>query len=162
ALPAAGAAAGRLRAAQRPVGLQVAEALAYAHAQKVLHRDIKPSNLLLDVQGTVWVTDFGLAREEGSDLTRTGDVVGPLRDLPPGRLRGVSEPRSDLYSLGLTLYELLALRPAFTEAAREPLLWRIAHEEPPPLRKLDRRVPRDLETIVLKAMAKEPERRYAT
>jgi WD40 repeat protein len=144
------------------VGLQVAEALSYAHGQKMLHRDIKPSNLLLDMQGTVWVTDFGLAKEEGSDLTRTGDVVGTLRYMAPERFNGISDARSDIYSLGLTLYELLALKPAIEESHRDQLLRRINHEELPPLRRWDRRVPRDLETIVLKASAKEPERRYQT
>jgi serine/threonine protein kinase/WD40 repeat protein len=144
------------------VGLQVAEALAYAQGQKVLHRDIKPSNLLLDMQGTVWVTDFGLAKEEGSDLTRPGDVVGTLRYMAPERFSGISDARSDIYSLGLTLYELLALKPAIEESHRDQLLRRINHEELPPLRRWDRHVPRDLETIVLKASAKEPQRRYQT
>jgi WD40 repeat protein len=140
----------------------VAEALAYAHAQKVLHRDIKPSNLLLDLQGTVWVTDFGLAKEEGDDLTRTGDLVGTLRYMAPERLSGISDPRSDVYSLGLTLYELLTLRPAFQESDRGRLVKCIAHDEPIPPRRLDRQVPRDLETICLKAMAKEAKQRYQT
>ena len=83
------------------LGLQVADALAYAHGQRVLHRDIKPANLLLDTSGTVWVTDFGLAKDEGDDLTRTGDVVGTLRYMAPERLSGTSDARSDLYSLGL-------------------------------------------------------------
>jgi serine/threonine protein kinase/WD40 repeat protein len=144
------------------LGLQVAEALAYAHGQKVLHRDIKPANLLLDRQGTVWVTDFGLAKGEGDDLTQTGDVVGTLRYMAPERFSGISEPRSDLYSLGLTLYELLTLRPAFEESDRGRLIHRVTHEEPPAPRKFDERVPRDLETIVLKAIAKEPQRRYQT
>jgi serine/threonine protein kinase/WD40 repeat protein len=144
------------------MGLQVAEALAYAHGQKVLHRDIKPANLLLDLQGTVWVTDFGLAKGEGDDLTQTGDLVGTLRYMAPERFNGVSDPRSDLYSLGLTLYELLTLQPAFEESDRGRLVKRVAHEEPPPPHKFDERVPRDLETIVLKATAKEPERRYQT
>ncbi len=91
------------------LGLQVAEALAYSHSQKILHRDIKPSNLLLDLHGTVWVTDFGLAKEEGDDLTHVGDVVGTLRYMPPERFNGISDARGDLYSLGLTLYELLTL-----------------------------------------------------
>jgi WD40 repeat protein/serine/threonine protein kinase len=144
------------------VGLQVAEALAFAHGQKVLHRDIKPSNLLLDLQGTVWVTDFGLAKGEGDDLTRTGDVVGTLRYMAPERFNGVSDPRSDVYSLGLTMYELLTLRPAFEESDRARLIKRLTHEEPPPPRRFDPRVPRDLETIVLKAIAKEPGQRYAS
>jgi WD40 repeat protein len=144
------------------VGLQVAEALAYAQGQKVLHRDIKPSNLLLDMQGMVWVTDFGLAKEEGSDLTRTGDVVGTLRYMAPERFNGISDGRSDIYSLGLTLYELLALKPAIEESHRDQFLRRINTEDLPRLRRWDRRVPRDLETIVLKASAKEAGRRYLT
>jgi serine/threonine protein kinase/WD40 repeat protein len=144
------------------LGLQVAEALAYAHGQGVLHRDIKPSNLLLDQHGTVWVTDFGLAQDEGEALTRTGNVVGTLRYMPPERLDGVSDGRGDVYSLGLTLYELLALRPAFDESDQARLMRRVVQEEPPRPRWYDRRVPRDLETIVLKAMAKEPGRRYQT
>jgi hypothetical protein len=142
--------------------VQVAEALAYATSQGILHRDIKPSNLLLDMQGTVWVTDFGLAKAADSeDLTHTGDVVGTLRYMAPERLQGKSDPRCDVYSLGITLYELLTLRPAFIDADRARLMQRVAQEEPPRPRKLDRRIPRDLETIVLKAMDKEPARRYA-
>lgn len=143
------------------IGLQVAAALAYAHGQRVLHRDIKPSNLLLDGCGIVWLTDFGLAKEEGDDLTRTGDVVGTLRYMAPERLNGVSEARSDVYGLGVTLYELLTLRPAFAETDRAGLIQRITRQEPVAPRKLDPHVPRDLETIVLKAIAKEPDRRYA-
>ncbi len=144
------------------IGLQVAEALAYAHGQKVLHRDVKPANLLLDLQGTVWVTDFGLAKEEGVELTQTGDLVGTLRYMAPERFDGVSGISSDVYGLGVTLYELLALRPAFEESDRGRLIRLVMHEEPARPRRLDRRVPRDLETVVLKAMAKEPARRYAT
>jgi serine/threonine protein kinase/WD40 repeat protein len=142
------------------LGLQVADALAYAHGQKVLHRDIKPANLLLDFQGTVWVTDFGLAKEEGEDLTRTGDLVGTLRYMAPERFNGESDPRSDIYSLGLTLYELLTSRPAFEESDRSRLINRIVHEDPVRPRKRDPQIPRDLETIVLKAIAKDPKERY--
>jgi eukaryotic-like serine/threonine-protein kinase len=145
------------------VGIQVAEALAYAHGQGILHRDIKPSNLLLDAKGTVWVTDFGLAKAEGGDgLTRTGDIVGTLRYMAPERFDGWSDPRSDVYSLGATLYELLTLRPPFREPDGLKLIEQVLHDEPTPPRKLDRRIPRDLETIVLKAFAKEPGQRYAT
>jgi serine/threonine protein kinase/WD40 repeat protein len=150
---------GYFRAVAR-LGMQAAEALAYAHGQGILHRDIKPSNLLLDIQGRLWVTDFGLAKGDGDDLTGTGDIVGTLRYLPPERLHGLEDVRGDLYSLGLTLYELLTLRSAFDEADRPTLLHRIAHVEPPPPRRLQPRVPRDLETVVLKAIAKEPGRRY--
>jgi tetratricopeptide (TPR) repeat protein len=143
------------------VGVQVAEALAYAHRQGILHRDVKPANLLLDAQGTVWVTDFGLAKAEGSGaLTGAGDVVGTLRYLAPERFDGYSGPGSDIYSLGATLYELLTLRPAFDEPERARLVERVMRGTPPRPRQLDGRIPRDLETIVLKAMAREPADRY--
>jgi serine/threonine protein kinase/Tfp pilus assembly protein PilF len=145
------------------IGVQVADALAYANAQGTLHRDIKPSNLLLDTQGTVWVADFGLAKATDSeDLTHAGDIVGTIRYMAPERFRGQGDPRSDIYSLGLTLYELLALRPAFEESDRNNLISIVAHETPPPPRKLNPDVPRDLETIVLKAIARDPAHRYAT
>src|SRR5581483_86085 len=105
------------------VGRQVADALEHAHHQGVLHRDVKPSNLLLDPAGRVWVTDFGLAKVEGEDdLTATGDVLGTLRYLPPESFRGKADRRSDVYSLGLTLFELLALRPAHDAPDRAQLL----------------------------------------
>ena len=141
------------------LGMQAAEALAYAHRHGVLHRDIKPANLLLDLQGTVWVTDFGLAKAEGTDeLTSPGDVVGTLRYMAPERFHGKADPRSDIYSLGLTLYEMLTLEPAFTASHRAQLIHAILHDEPPRPRKLDPQIPRDLETIVLKAIAKDPVR----
>jgi serine/threonine protein kinase len=143
------------------IGVQVAEALAYAHRQGILHRDIKPSNLLLDAQGTVWVTDFGLAKAEGNgDLTGAGDVVGTLRYLPPERFEGCSDRRGDVYSLGATLYELLTLRPAFDEPERARLIERVTRGAPPLPRHIDGRIPGDLETIVLKALAREPAERY--
>jgi serine/threonine protein kinase len=145
------------------IGVQVAEALAHAHGQGVLHRDIKPSNLLLDADGEVWVTDFGLAKLEGSDgPTRTGDVVGTLRYMAPERFDGWSDPRSDVYGLGMTLYELLTLRPAYEATTRARLVERVLHAEPPAPRSLDPKIPRDLETVVLKAIAKEPGERYPT
>src|SRR5262249_54426696 len=141
------------------VGVQVADALAYASSQGILHRDIKPSNLLLDTQGTVWVTDFGLAKAADSeDLTHTGDIVGTLRYMAPERFGGPCDVRSDIYALGLTLYELLTMRPAFPETDRNKLLHQVMHEEPPRPRKLNSQVPRDLETIVLKATARQRRR----
>ncbi|HJS07051.1 MAG TPA: serine/threonine-protein kinase, partial [Pirellulales bacterium] len=123
------------------VGLQVAEALAYAHSQGILHRDIKPSNLLLDGRGTVWVTDFGLAKSDrADDLTDAGDVVGTLHYMAPERLDGKSDPRSDVYGLGATLYELVALQPLFHVRARAKLIEHILYEEPLALRKCDRRI----------------------
>src|SRR5262249_4783902 len=145
------------------VGLQVADALAYAHRQGILHRDIKPSNLLLDQQGTVWVTDFGLAKAEGADdLTQTGDIVGTIRFMAPERFEGQSRPQSDVYSLGVTLYELLTLRPAFDHTNKAKLIEKVVQEPPQPPRKFDPRIPRDLETVVLKCLAKDPRERYAT
>ncbi|HEV3446143.1 MAG TPA: protein kinase, partial [Gemmataceae bacterium] len=141
----------------------VAEALTHAHQQGILHRDIKPSNLLLDARGTVWVTDFGLAKAEGSDdLTHTGDIVGTLRYMAPERFNGRADPRSDVYGLGITLYELLTLRPAFADSNRPRLIERVLHQDPPRPRSLDLRIARDLETIVLKAIAKDPADRYHT
>ncbi|HKB38604.1 MAG TPA: LCCL domain-containing protein, partial [Gemmataceae bacterium] len=145
------------------VGLQVAEALAYAHRQGVLHRDVKPSNLLLDPQGTVWVTDFGLAKADDADgLTGTGDVVGTLRYMAPERFDGKSLPQGDVYGLGLTLYELLTLRHAFEDGNRGRLIEKVLHEVPPPPRQTDRRIPQDLETVVLKCLAKDARERYPT
>jgi eukaryotic-like serine/threonine-protein kinase len=145
------------------IGVQAAEALAYAHAQGILHRDVKPGNLLLDTQGTIWVTDFGLAKAEDSEeLTSAGDIVGTVRYMAPERFRGHADPRSDVYALGLTLYEMLTLGPAFDSTDRARLIDRIARESPPAPRKLDPRVPRDLETVVLKAIAREPAARYPT
>jgi serine/threonine protein kinase/WD40 repeat protein/tetratricopeptide (TPR) repeat protein len=143
------------------VGFQVAEALAHAHGQGILHRDIKPSNLLLDIEGNVWVTDFGLAKSDDAEaLTEPGDIVGTVRYMAPERFRGESGPVSDVYGLGVTLYELLTFRPAFDAGARARLIDQILHEDPPPPRSLDPKIPRDLETIVLKAMAKDPADRY--
>jgi serine/threonine protein kinase/WD40 repeat protein len=145
------------------LGARVAEALHYAHNQGILHRDIKPSNLLLDTQGVVWVTDFGLARVEGlEDLTGSGDLVGTLRYMAPERFRGQADARSDVYSLGLTLYDLLSWRPAFDENDQARLIQQISHGCPPPPRQWQPSLPRDLETIVLKAIDPEPARRYQT
>ena len=144
------------------IGRQAASALAHAHARGIVHRDIKPSNLLLDTEGVVWVSDFGLAKVDDDDLTRTGDILGTLRYMAPERFRGQGDARADLYSLGLTLYELLVLRPAFDSPDRVALSEQIKTVDPPRPRSIDPRVPRDLETIVLKAIEKDPERRYAS
>src|SRR5262249_58860913 len=115
-------------------------------------RDVKPANLLLDLDGTVWVTDFGLAKADDSDdLTRTGDLLGTLRYMPPEAFEGKSDARSDVYSLGLTLFELVALRPAYDDRDRHKLIKQVTTGDPPRLRKLRRDAPRDLVTIVEKA-----------
>jgi hypothetical protein len=145
------------------VGVQVAEALAYAHGQGIVHRDVKPSNLLLDLRGTVWVTDFGLAKAEGGEnLTHTGDILGTLRYMPPEAFDGKADPRGDIYSLGLTLYELVALRPAFDERERNRLIKQVTTAAPEQLGRVRRGVPRDLDTIISKAFDRDPTRRYAT
>jgi tetratricopeptide (TPR) repeat protein len=146
------------------IGLQVASALDYAHGHGTLHRDIKPGNLILDTEGTVWVADFGVARTiEQDGVTRTGDVVGTLRYMAPEQLHGEADARSDVYGLGLTLYELLTLQSAHNDAARlQSLLRGIPAGDAVPPRKLNAAIPCDLETIVLKCVAEEPERRYQT
>ena len=143
------------------IGVQVADALEYAHKQGILHRDIKPSNLLLDARGTVWVTDFGLAKaDDQQNLTHTGDILGTLRYMPPEAFEGKSDARGDVYALGLTLYELLALRPAFDDKDRHRLVKQVTHESPDGSEQLNREIPRDLVTIVHKAIAREPDHRY--
>lgn len=144
------------------VGWQVADALAYAHGRGVVHRDIKPSNLLLDTSGVVWITDFGLAKAEEDNLTRTGNIVGTLRYMAPERFSGESDAGVDVYGLGATLYELITLQPAFETTDRLRLIDKIANSEPARPRTIDPSIPRDLETIVLKAMEKSPKARYAS
>jgi serine/threonine protein kinase len=145
------------------VGRQVADALQHAHAQGVLHRDVKPANLLLDDRGAVWVTDFGLAKlAELDNVTRTGDVVGTLQYLAPEGLHATTDARGDVYSVGITLYELLSLRPAFSGQSPAALMKQVAEGVPLRPRRVNPGVPRDLETIVLKATAREPSERYAT
>ena len=147
-------------------GRRAAEALDHAHGRGILHRDIKPANLMIDVEGHLWIADFGLAQIQGdSRLTLTGDIVGTLRYMSPEQALGrrvVVDGRTDLYSLGATLYELITLRPVFEGSDRSEILRRIAQDEPTPIRKLNPAVPRDMETIVHKALAKEPSDRYAT
>jgi WD40 repeat protein/serine/threonine protein kinase/tetratricopeptide (TPR) repeat protein len=150
------------RTAARIVG-EIAEALEYAHSQGILHRDVKPANILLDASGKPWITDFGLAHlERGASLTTTGGLVGTLRYMSPEQVAGEAllDQRTDVYSLGATLYELLTLRPAFTEENRAQLLRQIAEDEPPSPRQVRPNVPHDLETIILKAIEKDPKDRY--
>ena len=159
------------RPAQRPtywhsvanIGTQVASALEYAHEQGVLHRDIKPANLLLDVHGNVWITDFGLAKSAGQEnLTATGDVVGTLRYLAPEAFNGQHDARSEVCALGLALYELLALQPAFDDTDRQRLIRQVTTSDPACLDRVNRAIPRDLVTIVHKAIDRNPARRYQT
>jgi serine/threonine protein kinase len=148
------------------LGAQAAEALDHAHALGIVHRDIKPANLLVDGRGGLWVTDFGLAHvQSDARLTMTGDLVGTLRYMAPEQAlakRVVIDHRTDVYSLGATLYELLTLRPVFAGTDRQELLRQIAFEEPVKPRRLERAAPAELETIVLKCLEKGPADRYAT
>ncbi len=141
----------------------VADALHYAHEKGVLHRDVKPANLLMDLNGTVWITDFGLAKLDENDvLTKSGDMVGTLRYMAPEQFSGISDRKSDICSLGLTLFELLALQPAYSETRSGPLL-KLKTEQPPPSPRIhDPEIPKDLETIVLKACSIQPNDRYRT
>ncbi len=146
--------------------IQAAEALEHAHQLGVVHRDIKPSNLLVDVRGHLWVTDFGLAHVQGdAGLTMTGDLLGTLRYMSPEQALGQRaglDHRTDVYSLGATLYELLTLEPAFAGQDRQALLRQIAFEEPRPPRQRNKAIPAELDTIVRKATEKTPSDRYAT
>jgi WD40 repeat protein/serine/threonine protein kinase len=147
------------------LGIQAAEALDYAHGMGLVHRDIKPANLLLDVRGVLWIADFGLARiAADASLTKTGDLIGTVRYMSPEQAlakRVVVDHRTDIYSLGATLYEVVTLQPAF-KGDRHEILRDIVLTEPKPPHQVDRGIPRDLETIILKAMTKEPASRYAT
>jgi serine/threonine protein kinase/Flp pilus assembly protein TadD len=147
-------------------GMQAAEALEHAHQLGVVHRDIKPANLLVDDCANLWVTDFGLAHCRGqTGLTLTGDLVGTLRYMSPEQAlakRAAIDHRTDVYSLGAVLYECLTLEPAWTGKDREELLRQIALEDPQRPRHANPAVPLELETIVGKAMEKDPDDRYAT
>jgi WD40 repeat protein/serine/threonine protein kinase len=145
------------------IGLQCAEALAYAHAQGVLHRDVKPSNIMLDGNGEAWITDFGLCRaDEAGNLTRAGDLVGTLRYMAPECFQDVYDVQCDVYGLGLTLYEMLSGAPAFEGTNRAELVRKVVHESPPPLRNVVPEIPQDLSIIVHKAMARDRSVRYPT
>jgi len=145
------------------VACDLGDALAYAHGQGILHRDIKPANILVDREGIVWISDFGLAmHEEQTRVTATGGLVGTLRYMAPEQFHGKSDARSDIYSLGLTLYELLTLEPAFAESQHGPLIRQKATTPVPSPRLVNAAIPRDLETIVLKACAQERTHRYQT
>ena len=145
------------------VGIQAAHALEYAHRHNVLHRDVKPSNLIVDYDGVVWITDFGLAKPiDETSLTRQGQLVGTLRYLAPEAVEGDFSQLSDVYSLGLTLYELLTFTPAFDESNQTKLLAQVVKGEVVRPRNINPYIPFDLETIVLKAIEPLKEKRYAS
>jgi serine/threonine protein kinase len=144
-------------------GVQAAEALAHAHARKVVHRDVKPSNLLRDPEGIVWLTDFGLARRlDEHTLTATGILLGTPQYMSPEQVaaRQAVDERSDVYSLGATLYELATGQPVVEAGTPQEAFRKILEQEPVPPRQHRPDLPRDLETILLTCLAKEPAARY--
>ena len=172
------------------LGIQAAEALHYAHNLGIVHRDIKPANLMVDAAGHLWVTDFGLAQMMGDHgLTQTGDLIGTMRYMSPEQAGGrpghlgvgrrhrpapdetvddsaatpiVLDARTDVYSLAVTLYELLTLQPALPGKNRDDLLLQLSMTDPRPPRAIDKAIPVELQTILAKAYAKDPADRYAS
>ncbi|QDT46494.1 Serine/threonine-protein kinase PrkC [Symmachiella dynata] len=148
------------------IGVQAAEALEYAHQRGIVHRDIKPSNLMLDSEGKIWIADFGLAQiETDATLTGTGDLVGTLRYMSPEQISDRPtdvDHRCDIFALGATLYELATLQPLYTAETRAELLRERTQHDPVSPRTLEPSLPQDLETIILKAIAKHKQARYAT
>lgn len=144
----------------------VARAVAYAHARGILHRDIKPRNILLDSTDRPYVTDFGLAKEirEVSELTKSGEVLGTPSYIAPEQARDSAHvgPPADIYSLGATLYHLITGRPPFQSTEPVETLRQVLADDPVPPRRLNPTIDRDLETICLKCLEKEPHRRYAS
>lgn len=144
-------------------GQQIADALSYAHEKNILHRDIKPSNLVMDSHGTVWLTDFGLAKNIVDDaLTKTGDIIGTPQYMAPESFSGDYDCRSETYCLGLTLYEMATLNPAFQNSSPGRVIKAVTTSTPTPPKKVDSRLPRDLATIIEKAISREPQSRYQT
>ncbi|HZL37657.1 MAG TPA: serine/threonine-protein kinase, partial [Tepidisphaeraceae bacterium] len=146
------------------LAMQAAEALDYAHRMGVVHRDIKPANIMLDLRGNLWIADFGLAQfHADAGLTQTGDMLGTFRYMSPEQASGravVLDQRTDIYSLGITFYELLTLERALPGKTREQLLHQINYIDPVRPRTIDKTIPPELETILLKCIAKEPDSRY--
>lgn len=153
---------GRFRRAAE-IARSIADALDYAHSQGVLHRDVKPSNLLIEPSGKVWIMDFGIAKVlDQPALTAAGEILGTMQYSAPEQLDGAPNDKSDVYALGLTLYELIALERAFTAANRRELLRRVKDGAMKPLASVEPTVPSDLEVIIAKATAFDPAHRYGS
>ena len=145
------------------IAIQVTQALRYAHGKGILHNDVKPGNILLDGEGRVWVTDFGLSEPiQDGESEATHKVMGTLRYMAPERLAGVHDERSDIYSLGMTLYELLTLTPAYSARNEDEMVNLIMEETPAPPRQLVGDIPGGLETIIMNCISPDPEGRYAS
>lgn len=146
--------------------VQAAEALDHAHQLGVVHRDVKPANLLINAAGNLWVTDFGLAQFQADNgLTRSGDILGTFRYMSPEQTigqRATLDHRTDIYSLGATFYELLTLETVFDGETRQALLYQILQTEPRAPRTVNKAIPPELETILLKCLSKSPADRYGT
>src|SRR5690606_16256997 len=143
------------------IGAQAASALAHAHAQRTLHRDVKPANLLLERGEHVWVADFGLAKAlEVEGLTQASDLLGTLQYMAPEQFAGRYDERSEVHALGVTLYELLLLRPAFSGRTRSEIVEQVRSQRPPALLRERPELPPDLAVVVERAMAREPGDRY--
>ena len=148
------------------LGRDAANALGHAHDVGIVHRDIKPSNLLLDDRGKIWITDFGLAQIRDNPVgTGSRDIIGTLRYMSPEQASGrkfLIDHRTDIYSLGVTLYELLTLKPAFANAGAKEIIRQVTFEDPLPLRQVNPNIPVELETIIAKAISKNPVDRYSS
>lgn len=146
--------------------IQAADGLEHAHQAGIVHRDIKPANLLIDRAGNLWITDFGLAQlQNANGVTRSTDVVGTFRYMSPEQTSGqraVLDHRTDIYSLSATFYEMLTLEPVIASSSHQELLYQVLHAEPRRPRDLNRAIPVELETILLKGLSKSPTERYAS
>jgi serine/threonine-protein kinase len=149
------------------IGLDILAALAYAHRQNVVHRDVKPANVLISSDGTLKVTDFGIAKaayeQSGNDVTTTGKILGTVTYISPEQAKGVEpDARSDIYSVGALLFELLTGRPPFTEENPVATAMAHVHKPPPRPRSLRAGIPRSIESVVLRALEKDPGDRFQT
>lgn len=143
------------------IAVQICDALHHANQHGIIHRDIKPSNVMIDSDRHIWVMDYGLVRAvDHEDLTETGELLGTLRYLAPERLQGIHTIQGDLFGLGMIMYELISLTTAFDASSREQLQQQILTSQPVSIAKIDRQIPRDLATIVSKAISPDPRNRY--